>query len=135
MKNRNWLSPGPQNLKRYRKRPPFYLNPEVLAREEQTQAPEPLDEKEPSDENILADQPPEKIETVLNSGMQFIAGLMEMATGKKVETSDSQEKMITIDRNTGEVTMKFKLPGILIFDTHSQLIGNTAAFKVHDAFF
>lgn len=91
---------------------PFYLNPEVLAREEEhTQAPESKDEKEPSDENILAHQPPEKIETVLNSGMQFIAGLMEMATGKKVETSDTKEKMIRIDKDTGEVTMKFKLPG------------------------
>ena len=62
-------------------------------------------------ENILANQPPEKIETVLNSGMQFIAGLMEMATGRKIEASKSQEKMISIDRDTGEVTMKFKLPG------------------------
>ena len=66
---------------------------------------------EPAPENILANQPPEKIETVLNSGMEFIAGLMEMATGQKMEKSGDQEKMIKIDNRTGEVTMKFKLPG------------------------
>ena len=43
--------------------------------------------------------------------MEFIGGLMEMATGKKMNKSDDQEKMIEIDRTTGEVTMKFKLPG------------------------
>jgi hypothetical protein len=53
----------------------------------------------------------EKIETVLNSGMEFIAGLMEMATGQKMEKTQGREKMIEIDKNTGEVTMKFKLPG------------------------
>ena len=61
--------------------------------------------------NVLAGQSPEKVETVLNSGMQFMAGLMEMATGQKMETADDQDKMIKIDRETGEVTMKFKLPG------------------------
>jgi superfamily II DNA or RNA helicase len=65
----------------------------------------------PAPENILASQPPEKIETVLNSGMEFIAGLMEMATGQKMEKARGQEKMIEIDNQTGEVTMKFKLPG------------------------
>ncbi len=100
---------------------PFYLNPKVLGAEAkkddqkidletnfvQNQQPEePL-----SSENILTGQPPEKIETVLNSGMDFIAGLMEMATGQKMEKGQGQEKMIKIDSRTGEVTMKFKLPG------------------------
>ena len=43
--------------------------------------------------------------------MEFIAGLMEMATGQKMEKSGDQEKMIEINNKTGEVTMKFKLPG------------------------
>ncbi|RLB98468.1 MAG: hypothetical protein DRH34_13820, partial [Deltaproteobacteria bacterium] len=74
--------------------------------------PEPNAENSESvTDNILANQPPEKIETVLNSGMEFLGGLMEMATGKKMSKSDDQEKMIEIDRTTGEVTMKFKLPG------------------------
>ena len=61
--------------------------------------------------SVFEGQPPEKIETVLNSGMAFISGLMEMATGQKMDNSQGQEKMISIDRQTGEVTMKFKLPG------------------------
>jgi hypothetical protein len=51
------------------------------------------------------------MEQVLNTGMAFIGGLLEMATGKKIETSGADDKMIRIDKDTGEVTMKFKLPG------------------------
>ena len=61
--------------------------------------------------SVFKGQPPEKIETVLNSGIAFISGLMEMATGQKMDNAQGQEKMISIDRQTGEVTMKFKLPG------------------------
>ncbi len=60
---------------------------------------------------FLADQPPEKVETVLNSGMEFLSGLMEMATGRKIAVTDEDSRMIQIDRKTGEVTMKFRLPG------------------------
>ncbi len=108
---------------------PHYLNPEVLAEEEGVayEAEEAEDlagaemEMAASDGNgggrssgggdFLANQPPERIESVLNSGMQFINGLFEMATGQKVETEEDDDRMIAIDRNTGEVTMKFKLPG------------------------
>ena len=84
---------------------PYYLNPEVLNREEE------IEDSKEEKENILAGQPPEKIETVLNSGMDFIAGLMEMATGQKIDQPAGQNKMIKINKDTGEVTMKFKLPG------------------------
>lgn len=99
---------------------PYYLNPEVLGRKEDE--PEEIAGKEDAEQdetgrderddqdNILSGQPPEKIEAVLNSGMQFITGLMEMATGKKIDLSDGQDRMVKIDRETGEVTMKFKLP-------------------------
>lgn len=60
---------------------------------------------------LFEGQSREKVENVLNSGMEFIGGLLEMATGKKLEKAESGEKMIRIDGNTGEVTMKFKLPG------------------------
>ena len=60
---------------------------------------------------VWANQPPEKMEAVLNSGMAFIGGLLEMATGQKIETSAASDKMVRIDKDTGEVTMKFKLPG------------------------
>lgn len=59
----------------------------------------------------FAGQPPEKVEEVLNTGMEFIGGLFEMATGRTMEKTDNEEKMIRLDKDTGEVTMKFKLPG------------------------
>ncbi len=120
---------------------PFFLNPQVLEREmvhgpeeegpsfpehpdrqpidrQQTDGhppkdPVPLPGTQPSaaGENILASQPPEKMETVLNSGMEFLTGLMEMATGQKMEKMAGQDKMIQINQQTGEVTLKFKLPG------------------------
>ncbi len=61
--------------------------------------------------SVLAGQPAEKVEAVLNSGMEFISGLMEMATGRKVEKTSDQGRMIRLDPETGEITMKFKLPG------------------------
>ena len=60
---------------------------------------------------VWANQPPEKMEAILNSGMAFIGGLLEMATGQRIETGAASEKMVRIDKETGEVTMKFKLPG------------------------
>jgi hypothetical protein len=41
------------------------------------------------------------------SGMQFLAGLFKMSTGKDIVMGDQQ---ISVDKETGEVTMKFKLP-------------------------
>lgn len=96
---------------------PGYLNPEVLSRGEGNEkGPDETGEGSAREEadgstNVFEGQPPEKIETVLNSGMAFISGLMEMATGRKMEASQGQDKMINIDRKTGEVTMTFKLPG------------------------
>lgn len=105
-----------------------FLNPKAMAEEEATVAydaeeaedePVPLDmdadapAREESGEagHFLAGQPPEKIEQVLNSGMAFLGGLMEMATGQKMASTDDDGRMIRINRETGEVTMKFKLPG------------------------
>ncbi len=59
----------------------------------------------------VARQAPEKMEEVLDSGMKFLTGLMEMATGQKFEPAADDKRMIEIDRETGEVTLKFKLPG------------------------
>ncbi len=53
---------------------------------------------------------PEKMEEVLDNGMKFLSGLMAMATGKPL-VSEEQGKSISVDKETGEVTMKFKLPG------------------------
>jgi len=106
---------------------PYYLNPQVLqeqseivafAAEEPIYEPEAVSSASQSEQPSgqrgdfsLAAQPPEKLEQVLNSGMQFISGLLEMATGQKLKTVESEQQMIQIDKETGEVTMKFKLPG------------------------
>jgi superfamily II DNA/RNA helicase len=111
---------------------PHYLNPKVLKEKSdmldvtgEEQADEGFDANPPASspepgvgesdghttDNILVHQPPEKIETVLNSGMQFIGGLLEMATGQKMSATEDDGRMVRIDRGTGEVTLKFKLPG------------------------
>jgi SNF2 family DNA or RNA helicase len=51
---------------------------------------------------------PETIESTLNQGMQFLNGIFSMATGQQLVT---EEQAITVNRETGEVVMKFKLPG------------------------
>jgi hypothetical protein len=44
----------------------------------------------------------------LNNGMQFLAGLFKMSTGKDIGIENQK---IEVNKETGEVTMKFKLPG------------------------
>ena len=41
------------------------------------------------------------------SGMQFLAGLFKMSTGKDMGMENQQ---IKVNKETGEVTMTFKLP-------------------------
>lgn len=53
---------------------------------------------------------PEHLEAVLNQGMAFLNSLTQMATGKPL-IQDSEENAIEIDRDTGEVVLRFKLPG------------------------
>jgi len=100
---------------------PHFLNPEVLkedepvdfAGEEGAQGEEtaPHDTQPGPAETGEADPAPEKMEEVLNSGMAFIGGLLEVATGKKMSPAEGDERMVKIDKTTGEVTLKFKLPG------------------------
>jgi superfamily II DNA or RNA helicase len=107
---------------------PHYLNPEVLAENDTTDF--TGEEVDPAESLAIVEEPvqstesvttretetstaqsPEKMEAVLNQGMAFISGLLEMATGKKIETVDDDDRLIQLDKETGEVTMKFKLPG------------------------
>lgn len=110
---------------------PHFLNPSVLQEHEKTleydaeedtanredqevssqTIPEQNSPAEPSQKSLFENQPVEKVEEVLNSGMNFIGGLLEMVTGKKIEYAEDKGKMITINKESGEVTMKFKLPG------------------------
>jgi superfamily II DNA or RNA helicase len=104
---------------------PHFLNPEVLredrliAVEAEEHPEEPVSEpaaggakegESDSGGGAFGGHPPEKMEAVLNSGMQFLGGLLEMATGKKLEPASDDKPMIRIDRETGEVTLKFRLP-------------------------
>jgi superfamily II DNA or RNA helicase len=94
---------------------PHFLNPEVLHEEADFVGEErggQLEEVLPDeDEDVLASHPAEKMEEVLNQGMSFIGSLLEMATGKKIDVTGSDDKMVSLDKETGEVTLKFKLPG------------------------
>lgn len=47
-----------------------------------------------------------ELEQVMNSGMQFFAGLYKMSTGKDLDTA---EQKITVDKETGEVVLRFKI--------------------------
>jgi SNF2 family DNA or RNA helicase len=48
-----------------------------------------------------------ELEQVMTSGMQFLAGLFKMSTGKELETDNQQ---IAFNKETGEITMTFRLP-------------------------
>lgn len=49
----------------------------------------------------------EELEEVMNNGMQFLSGLFKMTTGKDMGT---ESQKIEIDKKTGEVVMRFKIP-------------------------
>jgi ATP:corrinoid adenosyltransferase len=48
-----------------------------------------------------------EIEQVMNSGMQFLAGMFKMATGKDLGL---ENQTIEVNKETGEVVMRFKMP-------------------------
>ena len=48
-----------------------------------------------------------ELEDVMNNGMQFLAGLFKMSTGKDMA---GENQSIKVDAETGEVTIKFKIP-------------------------
>ncbi len=94
---------------------PHFLNPEVfknevdfVGEERGDTLDEPLPEASPAEPDSRS---AEQMEEVLNQGMGFISGLLEMATGKKLGVAEGGEKMVTLDKKTGEVTLKFTLPG------------------------
>ena len=101
---------------------PHFLNPEILKEQESqvdVSADEP-GESETAEEPALASpeaQPASsrpadavQMETVLNQGLAFLNTLSQMATGKAI-VADTDRKAIEIDQKTGEVVLRFKLPG------------------------
>lgn len=47
------------------------------------------------------------MEKVMNQGMEFLSGMFKMATGKDL---GFEGRKIEIDKETGEVVMRFKMP-------------------------
>ena len=75
--------------------PPIHVPPEIpTAPQQQPSAAQP---------RIV----PKEIETTLNQGMQFLSGIFKMATGKELLV---HPQAISVNEQTGEVTMKFQLP-------------------------
>jgi superfamily II DNA/RNA helicase len=64
--------------------------------------------QEPAAETRPPAPGPELLENTLNQGLQFLNGIFNMATGKQLLM---EEQAIKVNRETGEVVMKFKLPG------------------------
>ena len=64
-------------------------------------------QQEVEDQKAQVETQTEKLEQVLSQGMGFFAGLYQMATGNEVNASDQK---IDVNKETGEVTLKFKIP-------------------------
>jgi uncharacterized protein len=84
-------------------------NGEIIFSEESVahQSEKPESEKITEEKIIKQTEKARELETVMNSGMQFLSGLYKMTTGKNMAVEDRQ---IEINTETGEVIMKFKLP-------------------------
>lgn len=64
--------------------------------------------QEPKKTPVPQTVPVEEMEQVMNQGLGFLAGLYKMSTGKEIGLENQQ---INVNKETGEVTMRFKLPG------------------------
>ena len=65
-----------------------------------------------SSKDKSASQTPEQyeaLEEVMQQGMAFLSGMMKMATGSDLNVND---KSISVNKKTGEVVLKFKLPSV-----------------------
>ncbi len=60
----------------------------------------------PAEENAVL-QPAQSMEKVMNQGIEFLAGLFKIATGKDIGIENQK---IEVDKQTGEVVMRFKIP-------------------------
>ncbi len=62
---------------------------------------------EPADIGLNQNDKNVQLETVMNSGMQFLAGLFKMTTGKDLGLENQK---VEVDKTTGEIIMRFKIP-------------------------
>jgi len=75
--------------------------------EEQQAVPQETPEEPKSTPSATIESKAAELEQVMNNGMQFLAGLFKMSTGKDLGMEGQQ---IKVNKETGEVTMTFKLP-------------------------
>ncbi|HEX7583048.1 MAG TPA: DEAD/DEAH box helicase [Prolixibacteraceae bacterium] len=68
---------------------------------------ETVQENQSTTQQTIAEEKAQEIEQVMNNGMQFLAGLFKMSTGKDLGISGQS---VEINKETGEIVMKFKLP-------------------------
>ncbi|MCF8370259.1 MAG: DEAD/DEAH box helicase [Bacteroidales bacterium] len=80
--------------------------PESDEAESQPESVQP-EEKAEADKGNGQPSTAENIEQVMNQGMGFLSGLFKMATGKDLL---GDEQSVTVNKDTGEVTFKFKIP-------------------------
>lgn len=74
------------------------------------EVPEPIEEQpviEPANIGINQTDKDIQLEAVMNSGMQFLAGLYKMTTGKDMGLENQK---VEVDKTTGEIIMRFKIP-------------------------
>ncbi len=79
----------------------------VLEEREEIQPEAAVQTPEKSGETEVQDKKTIEIEQVMNSGMQFLAGLFKMSTGKDMGL---ESQTIEVNKQTGEIIMRFKLP-------------------------
>ncbi len=84
--------------------------PAVLQEQTETEFESVVEKEEPENAETQKTESPvskaEEFEQVMNSGMQFLSGLFKMSTGKDV---GFENRKIEVNKETGEVIMKFKL--------------------------
>ncbi len=76
--------------------------------QEKPETPEP--QTSPTNQSQNSETPsinPIEFEQVMNNGLQFISGLFKLSTGKDL---GMENQKIEVNKETGEVIMKFKLP-------------------------
>lgn len=80
---------------------------DLLEEIEETQPESIIAVSEKTEGRKLQEEKTQEIEQVMNNGIQFLAGLFKMSTGKDLGLENQK---IEVDKQTGEVVMRFKLP-------------------------
>ncbi len=83
------------------------LEEELQKEEISSPTPEETPSQAHAESSQLREEKAQEIEQVMNCGMQFLAGLFKMSTGKDLGL---ENQTIEVNKQTGEVVMRFKLP-------------------------